>query len=48
MEGYILLNIAYIGNGKSTNRYHAPFAKKVKIFESKQSIHHLGKFDGKN
>lgn len=24
-----MLNIAYIGNGKSTNRYHIPFAKKI-------------------
>ena len=24
-----MLNIAYIGNGKSTNRYPAPFAQKV-------------------
>lgn len=25
-----MLTIAYIGNGKSTNRYHMPFARKVK------------------
>lgn len=25
-----MLNIAYIGNGKSTNRYHIPFSEKVK------------------
>lgn len=25
-----MLNIAYIGNGKSTNRYHIPFSSKVK------------------
>ncbi|MGX7029979.1 Gfo/Idh/MocA family oxidoreductase [Vagococcus zengguangii] len=25
-----MLNIAYIGNGKSTNRYHLPFATKIK------------------
>ena len=24
-----MLTIAYIGNGKSTNRYNAPFAQKV-------------------
>ncbi|MDY4034367.1 MAG: NAD(P)-dependent oxidoreductase, partial [Streptococcus dysgalactiae] len=25
-----MLTIAYIGNGKSTNRYHIPFAKQLK------------------
>ena len=25
-----MLTIAYIGNGKSTNRYHLPFVQKVK------------------
>lgn len=43
MEGYILLNIAYIGNGKSTNRYHAPFAKKVKDIRIKTIYSPSGK-----
>jgi len=28
MEAFFLLTIAYIGNGKSTNRYHLPFSLK--------------------
>ncbi len=25
-----MLTIAYLGNGKSTNRYHLPFSRKLK------------------
>lgn len=31
-----MLSIAYIGNGKSTNRYHAPFAQKVENIQIKK------------
>lgn len=31
-----MLSVAYIGNGKSTNRYHAPFAQKVKQIQIKK------------
>lgn len=31
-----MLNIAYIGNGKSANRYHIPFAQKVKDINIKK------------
>lgn len=30
-----MLTIAYIGNGKSTNRYHLPFARKIKEIQVK-------------
>lgn len=30
-----MLTIAYIGNGKSTNRYHMPFARKIKDIKIK-------------
>lgn len=30
MGGFFMLTVAYIGNGKSTNRYHIPFALKQK------------------
>lgn len=32
-----MLRIAYIGNGKSTNRYHAPFAQKVEKIQIKKN-----------
>lgn len=38
-----MLNIAYIGNGKSTNRYHAPFAKKIKDIRIKTIYSPSGK-----
>lgn len=28
-----MLTIAYIGNGKSTNRYHLPFSRQIEILE---------------
>lgn len=31
-----MLNIAYIGNGKSANRYHIPFAQKIKTINIKK------------
>ena len=31
-----MLNIAYVGNGKSTNRYHLPFATKIKEIKVKK------------
>ena len=34
-----MLTIGYIGNGKSTNRYHLPFARKVEGIRIK-SIYH--------
>lgn len=40
-----MLTIAYLGNGKSTNRYHLPFSRKltdkiniVKCFPNKTSL----------
>ena len=38
-----MLNVAYIGNGKSTNRYHAPFAKKIKDIRIKTIYSPSGK-----
>lgn len=40
-----MLNIAYIGNGKSTNRYHLPFALKTKEIKVKTIYSRSGKFN---
>lgn len=38
-----MLTIAYIGNGKSTNRYHLPFSTKLpEKITSKQSTRQVG------
>ena len=38
-----MLNIAYIGNGKSTNRYHAPFVNKLDHIQIKTIYSPSGK-----
>jgi len=38
-----MLNIAYIGNGKSTNRYHAPFVNKLEHIQIKTIYSPSGK-----